>query len=175
MFLKMELLQNDTLEEKMPKKMTAWGVGRRLLLISLLYLALTIILHFSRPDIFTITQISYLVSAILGIILIVVGLVIWVLGARIIRNAFHEGRLLTNGVYAIVRNPMYSGLIVFVSPGIALLFRSWLMLTMPFVAYIVFMLLIKTEAIYLEEKFGQEYLDYKLKVNSLIPFPRFLK
>jgi protein-S-isoprenylcysteine O-methyltransferase Ste14 len=155
--------------------MTAWGVGRGLGRITYSYLAFTIILHIIRPDIFTITQIPFLASAILGTILIIIGLVMWALGARIIRKAFHEGRLLTKGVYAIVRNPMYSGLIVFISPGIALWFRSWLIFTVPIVAYIAFKLLIKEEENYLKEEFGQEYLDYKSKVNALIPFPHFSK
>ena len=159
----------------MPKKMTVWGVGPKLAKISLLYLAFTIILHFIRPDIFTITQIPYLVSASLGIIFIVVGLVMWRLGVRVIEKGFNEGRLLTKGVYAIVRNPMYSGLMVFFSTGLALCFHSWLMLTVPIVAYIVCKLLIKEEETYLEEKFGQEFLDYKSKVNALIPFPHFTK
>ncbi|MCJ7572005.1 MAG: isoprenylcysteine carboxylmethyltransferase family protein [Candidatus Thermoplasmatota archaeon] len=160
---------------KMSKKMTVWGIGPKLVKISLLYLAFTIILHFIRPDIFTITQISYLVSASLGIIFIVVGLVMWRLGVRVIEKAINEGRLLTKGVYAIVRNPMYSGPIIFFATGLALCFRSWLMLTVPIVAYIVCKLLIKEEENYLEKKFGQEFLDYKSKVNALIPFPHFTK
>jgi len=155
--------------------MTAWGVGPKLAKILLLYLAFTIILQFIRPDIFTITQISYLASASLGIILIIVGLVMYALGARIILKAINEDRLLTKGVYAVVRNPMYSGIMIFFATGLALCFRSWLMLTVPLVAYIVCKLLIKEEENYLEEKFGQEFLDYKSKVNALIPFPHFTK
>jgi len=159
----------------MSKKITAWGVGPKLAKIIFSYLAFTIIIQIIRPDIFTITQISYLALIILGAILIIVGLIIWALGAKVIDKAFNEGRLLTNGVYAIVRNPMYSGLIVFISTGLALCFRSWLMLTVPIVAYIVFKLCIKDEDKYLEEKFGQEFLNYKSKVNAIIPFPRFSK
>ncbi|VVB61854.1 Phospholipid methyltransferase [uncultured archaeon] len=159
----------------MPNKMTAWGIGRRLGRITYSYLAFTIILHITRSDIFTITHIPFIVSVILGTILIIIGLVMWLLGVRIISKAFHEGRLLTKGVYTIVRNPMYSSLIVFISPGVALWFRSWLIFTVPFVSYIVFKLLIKEEEKYLEEKFGQDYLDYKSKVNALIPFPHFTK
>jgi protein-S-isoprenylcysteine O-methyltransferase Ste14 len=70
---------------------------------------------------------------------------------------------------------MYSGIIVFFAPGVALWFRSWIILTVPLVAYIIFKLLIPKEEKYLEEKFGKEYLDYKSKVNAVIPLPRFLK
>ena len=155
--------------------MTAWGVGPKLAKILLLYLAFTVILQFIRPDIFTITQISYLASASFGLLLIVVGLGMWTLGARVIHRAINEDRLLTKGIYVFVRNPMYSGIMIFFSTGLALCFRSWLMLTVPLVAYIVCKLLIKEEERYLEEKFGQEFLDYKFKVNALIPFPHFRK
>ena len=95
--------------------------------------------------------------------------------ARVIINAFDEGRLLTKGVYAIVRHPMYSGIVLFFFSGVALVFRSWAMLTVPLVGYIVFKYLIQEEENYLEEKFGQEYLDYRSKANAFIPFPRFSK
>jgi protein-S-isoprenylcysteine O-methyltransferase Ste14 len=159
----------------MSNTMTAWGVGRSIALISLSYFTLVAILHFSHPKIFVFTQTPYIIFPIVGTIFISLGLIMYVLGARIITSAFHEGKLLTNGVYSIVRHPMYSGLIVFFAPGVALWFRSWLMLTVPVVSYIVFKLFIKKEENYLEEKFGQDYLNYKLKVNALIPIPRFSK
>ena len=160
---------------KMLNKITAWGIGNKLGRITWSYFAFTIILYIIKPDIFIIIQIPFLASAILGTIFIIIGLVMFSLGAKVIRKAFHEGRLITNGVYAIVRNPMYSGLLIFVLLGIALWFRSWLMLTVPLVSYIAFRLFFKVEDKYLEEKFGQEYLDYKSKVNAIIPFPRFSK
>jgi protein-S-isoprenylcysteine O-methyltransferase Ste14 len=159
----------------MSKKMTVLGIAPKLGAIFFLYLAFTIILQFSRPDIFTIIQIPYLALFILGIIFIIVGLVMWALSAKVIDKAFKESKLLTTGIFRIVRNPLYSGLSIFFSTGLALCFSSWLMLTVPIVTYIVFKLLIKEEDNYLEKKFGQEFLNYKSKVNAIIPFPRFSK
>lgn len=153
--------------------MTAWGIGLRLAAVSLGYLLIAAIAHFNDPDLMLMTRAPAIVFPIIGIILIVIGLAMWASGARIIDKAFDEGKLLTSGVYAIVRNPMYSGLIVFVAPGIALSFRSWPLLTVPIVAYIGFRFLIHKEEKYLEDKFGQQYLDYKSNVNSIIPFVRF--
>jgi protein-S-isoprenylcysteine O-methyltransferase Ste14 len=155
--------------------MTAWGVGRRIALFSLTYFIVITIVHFSYPGLFLITKTTNIVFPIVGTILIALGLTMYVLGARKITTAFHEGKLLTTGVYAIVRHPMYSGIIVFFAPGVALWFRSWIILTVPLVAYIIFKILIPKEEKYLEEKFGKEYLDYKSKVNAVIPLPRFLK
>ena len=157
----------------MSNRMTAWGVGPRLAFISLAYFALAAIVHISNPGLFVMAETPHVVFPIVGTTLIVIGLVLWALAVREIDLAFSEGRLLTRGAYAIVRNPMYSGFIVFVAPGIALWLRSWPLLTVPLVAGMAFKLLIKKEENYLEEKFGQAYLDYEAKVNALVPFVRF--
>jgi protein-S-isoprenylcysteine O-methyltransferase Ste14 len=104
--------------------------------------------------------------------LILSGIYLWVSGARIIDKAFDSGVLLTRGVYAFVRHPMYSGFIVFIAPGIAICFRSWLLLTPSILAYVVFRILIREEDEYLEGRFGQAFLDYRSRVNAIIPFIR---
>jgi hypothetical protein len=79
----------------------------------------------------------------------------------------------TSGVFGLVRHPVYSAWIVFNIPAIALLFRSWPLLLTPLLAYAVFKLSIRTEDEYLESRFGPEFLDYRARVNELIPVPRF--
>jgi len=81
--------------------------------------------------------------------------------------------LVTSEVFGLFRHPVYSAWIVFNIPAIALLFRSWPLLLAPVVAYAVFKLSIRTEDEYLENRFGQEFLDYRARVNELIPVPRF--
>jgi protein-S-isoprenylcysteine O-methyltransferase Ste14 len=125
----------------MSNKMTAWGIGPRLAFISLAYFALAAIIHISNPGLFVMTQTPHIVFPIVGTTLIVIGLVLWASAVREIDRAFCEGRLLTKGAYAIVRNPMYSGFIVFVAPGIALWLRSWPLLTVPLVTGMLFKLL----------------------------------
>jgi protein-S-isoprenylcysteine O-methyltransferase Ste14 len=79
----------------------------------------------------------------------------------------------TAGVFALVRHPLYSAMIVLNLPGIALLTRSWPLFLMPLVAYTVFKLLIHREDEYLDRRFGRAYLDYRARVNEVIPIPRF--
>jgi protein-S-isoprenylcysteine O-methyltransferase Ste14 len=78
-------------------------------------------------------------------------------------------RLIRTGPYRIVRNPMYTGiLIAFLGPVIAIgeLFA--------FVALVICIasiwVKIKAEEEILKEKFGEEYLQYKREVKALIPF-----
>jgi protein-S-isoprenylcysteine O-methyltransferase Ste14 len=75
-------------------------------------------------------------------------------------------------VFGLVRNPVYSAMIVFNLPALALLTRAWPLFLMPLVAYAVFKRLIHREDEYLERRFGQTYLDYRARVNEVIPLPR---
>ena len=157
----------------MLSKMTAWGVGPKIAFISLSYYAVVIFLHILLPGQFTVTRGYSIVFLVVGISLILCGIFLWVSGARIIDKAFDNGTLLTNGVYAFVRHPMYSGFIVFIAPGVAICFRSWLLLTPSVLAYVVFRILIREEDAYLEGKFGQTFRDYKARANAIVPFIRF--
>lgn len=155
-------------------RISVWGVGPRMVLFCLPNLALAILVHIMEPEL-TITPSPIHAISLIGAFLIVVGICLWAPGARRIDRAFHKGELLTDGVYSIVRHPMYSGIIVFIIPGIAFLLNFWSLMTVSFVAYIVFRLLIKDEDIFLEQKFGESFLEYKLKVNALIPYVSFHK
>ena len=160
---------------KNENKMTEVGIGRRLVLVSFSYFFIVVILYSNYPSIFLLPQAFFEIYVIVGITLIFFGFIMYVLGASVVKKAFREDRLITDGVYGIVRNPMYSGLTIFFSTGIAFILGSWLLLTVPIIAYFSFKYLIKKEENYLEHKFGQDYINYRLHVNSLIPFPRFLK
>ena len=79
-----------------------------------------------------------------------------------------EGRLVTTGIYAYIRHPMYAGILVvcitlvWQYPTISRLL-VWLFLACIFVIKII------KEENFLVEKFP-EYADYKTKTNRLIPF-----
>jgi len=73
--------------------------------------------------------------------------------------------LVTTRLYHYTRNPMYVGLLV-----ILIGFGIWLGSIAPFLALPLFYWLItnmqiKPEEVILEEKFGQEYLEYKKRVR----------
>ena len=95
-----------------------------------------------------------------------------VISARAFSAGFNKGKLVTTGIFSVVRNPIYAAWILFILPGIMMFFQSWLMLATSLVTYIVFKAFIREEEQYLEKTFGQAYLDYKSKVNELFPFPK---
>lgn len=86
--------------------------------------------------------------------------------------AFKKTELVTDGIFGIVRNPIYSAWIVFIIPGMVIYSRSWPALLTPLVAYLAFKVSIKQEEEYLEEHFGQAYREYRSMVNEIIPWPR---
>jgi protein-S-isoprenylcysteine O-methyltransferase Ste14 len=76
--------------------------------------------------------------------------------------------LVTDGVYRISRNPMYTGLAV-VYLGVALLLGSWWPIAfLPVVVLAVLTLVIRPEERYLHERFGTTYADYRTRVHRWI-------
>lgn len=102
-------------------------------------------------------------------VLFLVGVPFFIISVKTLLKGFPSGKLMKNGVYKVCRNPLYSSLICFIVPALALLTNSLLFLTVPIFMYLVFKFLIRTEEEYLESTFGQEYLDYKKITNQILP------
>jgi len=74
----------------------------------------------------------------------------------------------SNGPYKFIRNPMYSGLILFFGAAVISNY-SLLHLTVFIILIIVFIEKIKMEETFLSVKFGKKYLEYKERTFRLIP------
>ena len=126
---------------KMEQRMTHFGVGPKIMAPALAYdIVAGMATHF-WPDVFLIRSVSGSILACAGIVLLIFGIPMWAIAVWTIVRAFKRGELVTSGVYRLVRHPLYSALIIFILPGIALLCRSWPMLLASVVAYIIFKLL----------------------------------
>ena len=106
-------------------------------------------------------------------LLIVLGLTVWFIGA--LRSdmdaSISENRLQTGGIYAWVRNPMYSGWWILFA-GICLQWHNtWSLLTIPINWVILTVALKLTEEKWLLNLYGQDYADYMKRVNRCIPWP----
>ena len=77
-------------------------------------------------------------------------------------------KIVTKGVYSIVRHPQYlGGLLAHV--GISSLLSAWYsLLSTPLMSVLIFLISKKEEEELIRE-FGKEYEDYKKKVPMLIP------
>jgi protein-S-isoprenylcysteine O-methyltransferase Ste14 len=153
-------------------KMTPFGVGPKIFLPAIAYAIIAGIATHFWPDMFLIRSISNSILVTAGIILLILGIPMWLIAVWTVIPAFGRGELVTSGLYRLARHPVYSAWMVFNFPGIALLCRSWPMLLTSLVAYMVFKLLIKREDQFLEQKFGKAYLDYRARVNEIVPIPK---
>lgn len=69
--------------------------------------------------------------------------------------------LITTGPFRYSRNPTYTAIILFLQPGLALVFESsWLMVLIP-VSFVLFWhVMVKPEEEYLQQKFRGEWKEY---------------
>ena len=76
--------------------------------------------------------------------------------------------IISTGIYGITRNPMYVGMAL-VQVGIGLAWGSaWIVALVPVVLAAVYATAVRPEEAYLEEKFGDKYLEYKNSVRRWI-------
>lgn len=107
-------------------------------------------------------------------LLIVLGIAVWFIGAvkSDMDESITENKLQTKGIYAWVRNPMYSGWWMALS-GITLMWHNAWMLILPVIdRAIMTIALINTEEKWLLDLYGDEYAEYKKHVNRCIPWKR---
>ncbi len=149
--------------------MSIKGIGAKLIFFSGLYAVVAEGLTLLYPEIFEIRIMPYKYLVGIGFLLLLIGIPFLIISVYQLVVAFTGENLVTTGMYAMVRNPIYSAWILFLIPGIALLFQSWALLGASLVTYVSFRYFIIEEEEYLEEKFGQRYLEYKKEVNQIFP------
>jgi protein-S-isoprenylcysteine O-methyltransferase Ste14 len=155
----------------MEARLSRWGVGPKIALGAGAYCVLAVVASRLWPGIFEISFISPWILNTLGGILCTLGLPLWLAGIHAAMSAYNRDELMTSGVFGLVRHPIYAAWIVFLLPGIALLCQSWLLFGASLTGYAVFKLSIRREDDYLAQRFGQAYLDYRSRVNELVPWP----
>jgi methanethiol S-methyltransferase len=83
----------------------------------------------------------------------------------------NTGRLVTEGIYRVIRHPQYSGYLV-VSLGALFERRTILLLLLWPLAVILYYRLARREERYLEEEFGLEWRRYAARTGMFFPRPR---
>ncbi|MCG8572205.1 MAG: isoprenylcysteine carboxylmethyltransferase family protein [Spirochaetes bacterium] len=149
--------------------MTMRGIGKKLEYIGIPYGVLCVFLTFFFQPVFFITKQFNIYLFSVGLVLLIIGLIGHVIAAVAMVKGFKEKKLLTSGIFALSRHPMYTTLILFIIPGTGLLINSWLFLTGVVLLLILFFLFIKEEEQYLREKFAEEFVEYKKKTGILLP------
>lgn len=157
---------------KKEKHLPLFGIGPIFVISIIMITAIAITL--SVMDIFYIgnLKILYIPFIVTGVLFILLGIIFWLsaifqskLWKQIINN-----KLITTGIYAYVRNPVYSAFLMMCTGAILLANDLWLCV-LPFVYWIFLTVLIKnTEEKWLTKVYGKQYIDYCKNVNRCIPF-----
>lgn len=112
------------------------------------------------------------VLLILGSGLVVYGIYLWY--AAVLKDKIDDGivhnRLVTTGIYAKVRNPIYAAFLI-ACTGVLLIYGNILLLFLPFLYWgFLTVLMRSTEEKWLRELYGEEYEEYCRRVNRCIPW-----
>jgi protein-S-isoprenylcysteine O-methyltransferase len=77
--------------------------------------------------------------------------------------------LVTEGIYAFVRHPIYAGFL-FMLTGVEIILHSWLFVIVFAVVFVFIYLQSTKEESVLARHFGKEYLKYMHRSKMFIPF-----
>lgn len=109
-----------------------------------------------------------------GIGCIILGIVLWLTGALFskLNQSIKNNQLVTGGIYAFVRNPIYSAF-MFLFTGMILIYANILLFILPCFYWLLMTVLLKvSEEKWLSELYGEEYLAYCKRVNRCLPWYR---
>ena len=110
--------------------------------------------------------------AIIGALFIILAAFIWIQAVIVSRldENIKKNHLVTSGVYAWVRNPIYSAFMILCTGVLLIAGNAWFFV-FPFIYWGLLTVLMKnTEEKWLKDMYGDEYLEYCKKVNRCWPW-----
>jgi protein-S-isoprenylcysteine O-methyltransferase Ste14 len=144
------------------------GVGPLLVTLGLAYITLMVAVGRATPGL-RITALAGSAPRFAVAILLVMAAVLYVRTITTVREAAAAGRLVTDGPFRYVRHPIYATYVFLVCPAVVIAVASWPGLSIPFVAYGLYRLLVPREELRLEAIFGDDYRDYRRRVGGIVP------
>lgn len=157
-----------------------WPLWTQITVVIVLFLIFILLLYLGWVPLFTLAYTTARVLGISGLLLYMAGFV-FVLWARrtldrywgISRDRqvklFDDHQLIQSGPYAFVRHPMYSGWLVAML-GLTLLYPVWSVFLWFLLLLISFFNRARREEAALAERFGETWVEYKMRTKFLIPF-----
>lgn len=153
------------------------GVGPIIVIPQLIVTAVAIIMSEMGKIYFLQIEVLKILFVIIGMALIIFGAWMWFASNFISKIDGHikENHLVTTGVYAIVRNPIYSAFFL-VCIGAIFMESNIGLFVLPVIYYAYMtVFLVKTEEKWLHKLYGQEYEEYCINVNRCIPWIHWKK
>jgi protein-S-isoprenylcysteine O-methyltransferase Ste14 len=148
-----------------------FGIGPYLILtIGIITITSSIYSYYHLIPVYRINELN-MVFLILGTVLIILGIVFWisaVLISKILREV-ESNNLITTGIYAHVRHPVYAAFL-YIAIGLILISQNILLFFLPVIFWaFLTVAMMRTEEKWLIDKYGKHYINYSKKVNRFIP------
>lgn len=112
---------------------------------------------------------------ILGICFILTGFIFRISARGYKEKESRNGKaLVTDGPYALMRNPMYFGTLLIGTGFIAVLVEWWALLIFLSIFFLIYVPQVRKEEAVLAQRFGQDYKDYCKKTPRYFPKIHYL-
>jgi protein-S-isoprenylcysteine O-methyltransferase Ste14 len=147
------------------------GVGPILIVSALPFVIAGVLLNYWQPQLAIIPlQFSFFLK-LAGLFLLIAGSAIWIAAIAQFVIGFKKGILITNGVFALSRNPIYASWFVLILPALFLVYSNFWFLLAAIAMFVAFKLKIEKEEECLRNVFGNSFNEYCKKVGSVCSFP----
>lgn len=140
------------------------GSGDKIGLLTLPFLMIGLILNIIFPSLFSVGGPSNILKLI-SLIILVPGFTIWIWSVVLILSKVPKEELITDGPYAWVKHPLYTGVALLVLPWIGFLFNSWLGVLIGIILYIGSRIFSPEEEKILSKTFGSAWDEYCHRVK----------
>lgn len=140
------------------------GNGRKIGLLVLPFLAVGLALNILFPSVFSMGGPSSVLFWI-SVILLIPGGLVWAWSVFLILTKIPKKQLITNGPYAVMKHPLYTGVALLVLPWAGFLLNTWLGALIGIIVYIGSRLYSPEEEQMLSKIFGSAWDDYSSKVK----------
>ncbi len=140
------------------------GSADKIWLVVLPFLVIGLVLNLVFPPWFDVGGPSSALQ-IISILLLIPGIVVWIWSVVLILTKVPQKQLITNGPYALVKHPLYTGVALLVLPWVGFLFNTWLGVLVGAALYAGSRIFSPQEEASLSKTFGPDWEQYRKNVK----------
>jgi protein-S-isoprenylcysteine O-methyltransferase Ste14 len=140
------------------------GSGDRIGLATLPFVVVGVVLNIAFPSQFAVGGPPRWLG-VLSVVVLVVGVLNWAWCVYLLLTRVPRGELITNGPYAVVKHPLYTGVALLVLPWLGFLLDTWLGAAIGIVLYVASRIFGKAEEVELAQTLGGGWDAYTADVK----------